>query len=66
MQWRACCRATGARRWFGLIAWFAGYQVEIELRPDQPTLIELQLTEAQRPIPRRRRLAVGPLRLSPI
>lgn len=58
--------ARPGRRWFGLVAWFAGYHVEIELRPDRPTVIELQLSEAQRPIPKRRRLAVGPLRLSPL
>ncbi|MES2550812.1 MAG: hypothetical protein V4630_14130, partial [Pseudomonadota bacterium] len=58
--------AQRGRRWFGLIAWFARYDVEIALRPDGPTILELHLTDAQRSIRKKRRLAVGPLRLRPI
>lgn len=58
--------ARPGRRWYGLIAWFAGYEAEIQLGSDGPTLLELHLTEAQRPIRKRRRLAVGPLRLFPL
>jgi len=58
--------AQPGRRWFGLIAWFARYDVEIALRPDGPTILELHLTDAQRSIRKKRRLAVGPLRLRPI
>jgi glycosyltransferase involved in cell wall biosynthesis len=58
--------AQPGRRWFGIVAWFARYEVEIPLRPDGPTVLELQLTEAQRPIPKRRRLAVGALHLRPV
>ncbi len=52
--------------WPGLVAWFARYQVDIMLLPDRPSLVEFRLSEMQRPIPRKRRLAVGPLRISPI
>ena len=58
--------AQPGRRWHGLIAWFARYDVEIALRPDGPTILELHLTDAQRSIRKKRRLAVGPLRLRPI
>jgi glycosyltransferase involved in cell wall biosynthesis len=58
--------ARPGRRWFGLIAWFAAYEVEIELQANQPTLLELQLTKQQQPIRKRRRLAIGPLRLRPV
>jgi hypothetical protein len=58
--------ARPGRRWFGLVAWFARYEVEITLRPDGPTVLEFQLAEAQRPMLKQRRLAVGPLHLSPL
>lgn len=58
--------ARPGRRWFGLIAWFTRYEVEIALRPEGPTVLELCLSEVQRPIRRRRRLAVGSLHLQPI
>jgi hypothetical protein len=58
--------ARSRRRWFGLIAWFARYEAEIDLQPEDPTVLELHLSEGQRPIKRRRRLAIGPLRLDPI
>lgn len=58
--------ARPGRRWFGLIAWFSRYEVEIGLRADGPTVLELILSEAQRPIRKKRRLAIGPLRLRPI
>lgn len=58
--------ALPGRCWHGLVAWFARYEVEIELQPDGPTILELHLSEAQRAIPKTRRLAVGPLQLRPI
>jgi hypothetical protein len=58
--------ARPGRRWFGLVAWFARYEAEIVLQPEGPTVLELHLSEEQRPIKRRRRLAIGPLRLDPI
>lgn len=57
--------ARPGRRWYGILAWFARYEVDIELHPDRPSLLELHLTESQRPIRRRRRLGIGPLHLSP-
>lgn len=57
--------ARPGRRWFGLFAWFARYEAEIQLHSDRPTVLELTLTEAQRPISRRR-LAIGSLKLKPI
>jgi Glycosyl transferase family 2 len=58
--------ATPGRRWFGLVAWFARYEVEIGLLPDTPTVLELVLSDEQRPIRRKRRLALGPLHLRPV
>jgi glycosyltransferase involved in cell wall biosynthesis len=57
--------ARPGRRWFGLFAWFARYEAEIALRPDGPSVLELRLSENQRPR-HRRRLAVGPLHLAPV
>lgn len=58
--------ARPGRRWFGLIAWFARYEAEVALRPDGPSVLELHLNEAQRPIRGRRRLAIGTLHLRPV
>ncbi|HLQ19755.1 MAG TPA: glycosyltransferase family 2 protein, partial [Tabrizicola sp.] len=54
--------ARPGRRWFGLF-WFARYEALITLRHDRATVLELQLSGAQRPLGKRR-LAIGPLRLS--
>lgn len=58
--------ARPGRRWYGLIAWFARYEVEVPLRPDGPSVMELHLSETQRAIPKRRRLAIGTLHLRPV
>lgn len=61
----AIIEARPGRRWFGLVAWFARYEAEIVLLPDEPTILEFVLTDLQRPISGRRRLCVGALRLGP-
>lgn len=58
--------ARPGRRWFGLVGWFARYEIEVGLLPDQPTVLELALSDAQRPIRGKRRLAIGPLHLRPV
>ena len=58
--------AHRGRRWFGLVAWFARYEVEIALRMDGPTILELDFGGMQRSVRKTRRFAVGPLRLWPM
>jgi hypothetical protein len=58
-------RVVPGRRWFGLVAWFARYRVEIGLSATEASILELQLPTPDIAGTGPRGYAIGPLRLSP-
>jgi glycosyltransferase involved in cell wall biosynthesis len=60
----AVTASTGPILW-SFVGWIARYTAEIALREDRASVVELSLQEGQLPDAGDRRLAIGPLHLSP-